>query len=111
MANLSFNFNKIKRTFFNVTLKDGQSLQVKMPTVNTFERVQELADLQSDNNASVKDVTRSMAGVMADCLSNNMNGVKIKQADIEADYDLEEMTAFITDYYDKFIGSIQNNPN
>ena len=40
MANLSFNFNKIKRTFFNVTLKDGTALQVKMPTKNTFGKVQ-----------------------------------------------------------------------
>ena len=42
MANLSFNFNKIKRTFFNVTLKDGQEIQVKMPTKNTFEKVKAL---------------------------------------------------------------------
>ena len=111
MANLSFNFNKIKRTFFNVTLKDGQSLQVKMPSKNTFSKVQALTELQADENAAVEDVMDTMAGVMADCLSNNLNGVTIDAATIAADYDLEEMTAFITDYYDKFIGSIQNNPN
>ena len=46
MANLSFDFNKIKRTFFNVTLKDGTALQVKMPKKKTFGKVKALRTLQ-----------------------------------------------------------------
>lgn len=111
MANLSFNFNKIKRSFFNVTLKDGQQIQVKMPTKNTFEKVRALSALQQDENADVDDVIDTMAGVMADCLNNNLNDFKIKQEEIAAEYDIEEMTAFIADYYEKFVGGIQNNPN
>ncbi len=111
MANLSFNFNKIKRTFFNVTLKDGTALQVKMPTKNTFGKVQALNRLQQDENADVGDVIDTMAGVMADCLSNNLNGIKISGDQITEKYDIEEMTAFIADYYEKFVGGIQNNPN
>lgn len=111
MANLSFNFNKIKRTFFNVTLKDGTALQVKMPTKNTFGKVQALTRLQKDENADIGDVLDTMAGVMSDCLSNNLNGIQIKAEQIAADYDIEEMTAFISEYYDKFIGTLQNNPN
>ena len=76
MANLSFDFNKIKRTYFNVKLKDGTVLQVKMPTKNTFGKVQALNRLQEDENADVADVMDTMAAVMADCLSNNLNGVK-----------------------------------
>ena len=111
MANLSFNFNKIKRTFFNVTLKDGTALQVKMPTKNTFGKVQALQHLQNDENADVGDVIDTMAGVMADCLSNNLNGVKVDANLISEEYDIEEMTAFIAEYYEKFVGGIQNNPN
>lgn len=111
MANLSFDFNKIPRTFFNVKLKDGTALQVKMPTVKTFSKVQALTQLQADDTSSVADVMETMAGVMADCLNNNMNGVKVDGKQIAKDYDLEEMTAFIMDYYEKFVGGIADNPN
>ena len=110
MANLSFNFNKIKRTFFNVTLKDGTALQVKMPKKKTFGKVKALRTLQEDENADIDDVMDTMAGVMADCLSNNLNGVKVEPEQLE-NYDIEEMTAFIEEYYEKFVGEIQNNPN
>ena len=111
MANLSFNFNNIKRTFFNVTLKDGTALQVKLRTMNTFGKFLALRTLLVDENADIGDVMDTMAGVMADCLSNNLNGVKIDQEQIAAEYDIEEITAFIGDYYEKFVGGIQNNPN
>ncbi len=110
MANLSFDFNKIKRTFFNVTLKDGTALQVKMPKKKTFGKVKALRTLQEDENADIDDVMDTMAGVMADCLSNNLNGVKVEPEQLE-NYDIEEMTAFIEEYYEKFVGEIQNNPN
>lgn len=111
MANLSFDFNKIKRTFFNVTLKDGTALQVKMPTKKTFGKVQALRTLQEDENADIGDVMDTMAGIMADCLSHNLNGVRVDQKQIAEEYDIEEMTEFIGDYYEKFVGEIQNNPN
>lgn len=111
MANLSFDFNKIQRTFFNVKLKDGTTLQVKMPTKNTLGKVQALNSLQQDENVDIGDVMDTMAGVMADCLSNNLNGVKITASQIAEEYDVEEMTAFILEYYEKFVGAIQNNPN
>ena len=110
MANLSFDFNKIKRTFFNVTLKDGTALLVKMPKKKTFGKVKALRTLQEDENADIDDVMDTMAGVMADCLSNNLNGVKVEPEQLE-NYDIEEMTAFIEEYYEKFVGEIQNNPN
>ncbi len=111
MANLSFSFNRIKRTFFNVTLKDGTELRVKMPTKNTFGKVQALTRLQQDENADIGDVLDTMAGVLSDCLSNNLDGIRIKAEQIAADYDIEEMTAFISEYYNKFIGTLQSNPN
>lgn len=111
MANLSFDFNNIKRTFFNVKLKDGQALQVKMPKKKTFSKITALQELQNDENASTDDVMDTMAGIMAECLSNNMNGVEIKSDTIAEEYDIEEIQAFIAEYYSKFIGGIADNPN
>lgn len=111
MANLAFNFNKIKRTFFNVTLKDGTTLQVKMPTKNTFEKVRVLNQLQQEESAEIGDVLDTLAGVMADCLSNNLNKIDVSEEQIAADYDIEEMIAFISEYYEKFVGGLQANPN
>ena len=111
MANLSFSFNKIKRSFFTVKMKDGQSLQVKMPTKGTFQKLQTLQNMQDDDSVSVNDVMDTMAGIMADILNNNLNGVKVDPAEIADQYDLEEMTSFIAEYYEKFVGGLQNNPN
>ena len=40
-----------------------------------------------------------------------MNGIKVNADQIAEEYDIEEMTAFIAEYYEKFVGGIQNNPN
>ena len=111
MANLAFDFNKIKRTYFNVAMKDGTKLQVMMPKKRTFEKVKALTDLQQDENADISDVVETLAGVMADCLSNNMNKVEITPDQVASQYDIEEMTEFIGEYYNKFVGGIQSNPN
>ena len=39
MANMNFDFNKIQRSFFKTTLKDGRELVVKMPMKKTFEKI------------------------------------------------------------------------
>ena len=92
-------------------LKDGQKLQVKMPTKGTFQKLQTLQEMQTDEDVSVNDVMDTMAGIMADVLNNNLNGVHISPTEIEDQYDLEEMTEFIGEYYEKFVGGLQNNPN
>lgn len=92
-------------------LKDGQKLQVKMPTKGTFQKLQTLQEMQTDEDVSVNDVMDTMAGIMADVLNNNLNNVHISPAEIEDQYDLEEMTEFIGEYYEKFVGGLQNNPN
>ena len=112
MANLSFDFNKIKRTFYNVKLKDGTIIRVKMPKKKTFEKIQALRDFQQDDESvRIDDVLDTMAASVAECLNNNMNGVTITPEQVAEDYDIEEMTEIITEYFDKFVGSIQQNPN
>lgn len=111
MANLSFNFNQINRSFFNITMKNGKKLQVKMPKKSTFSKVTALQAMKDDENTTVDDVMDTFAGIVAECLSNNLNNEHISAEEIAADYDIEEMKVFIAEYYDNFIGGLQTNPN
>ncbi|MBD5547517.1 MAG: hypothetical protein HDQ97_08970 [Lachnospiraceae bacterium] len=108
MANLSFDFNKIKRTFFNVKLKDGRKLQVKMPMKKTFEKVAEMQNFSEEVN--IDDAMDTLGALCAECLSHNMNGEKVTTQDITDNYDIEEMQAFINEYYN-FVGGVTDNPN
>ena len=49
MANLSFDFNKVKRSFMTVTLKDNRKLIVKMPMKKTFEKLSALQEMDTDS--------------------------------------------------------------
>lgn len=109
MANLSFSFNKIKRSFFTVELKDGRKLVVKMPKKKTFEKMNALEEIDTEH-ASVNDVIDTLAGVVAEFLSNNMNGERITADEISEDYDLEEMNAII-EQYGAFTRSMSKAPN
>lgn len=111
MANLSFDFNKIKRTFFNVRLKNGQDIQVKMPKKSTFEKVKALMDLENDSEADFLDVADTFAAVMAECINNNLNGVKVTTEELADEYDIDEMIMFITGYFESFVKSLNSNPN
>lgn len=111
MANLSFDFNKVKRTFFNVTLKDGRKLQVKMPMKKTFEKVAEMQNFTEDaGDVSIDDIMDTLGALCAECLSHNLNGVRVTAQEITDDYDIEEMQAFINEYY-VFVGGVTQNPN
>lgn len=108
MANLSFDFNKIKRTFFNVTLKDGRKLVVKMPMKKTFEKVSALQEMDDETN--IDDALDTISGLCAEILSHNMTGEKVTTEYMTENYDLEEMQIFIEEYYN-FTAGVKNNPN
>lgn len=109
MANLSFDFNKIKRTFFNVTLKDGKKLIVKMPMKKTFEKMTVIKDIDVDE-MDPGDVIDTIGSLCAEILSNNMNKKKITTEYVVENYDIEEMKAFIEGYYE-FVGGVKSDPN
>ena len=109
MANLSFDFNKIKRTFFNVTVKDGRKLVVKMPMKKTFEKISAMQEADVDE-MSVNDAMDTIGGLCAEILSNNMNSEKVTTEYMTDNYDTEEMQVFIEKYYE-FAGGVKNNPN
>ena len=110
MANKSFNFGKMKRRFYTTTLKDGKVVIVNMPKKSTFEKMQEISDLDEEE-VDGKEVYKTMLSLMAEILSNNKNGERITAEYLESEeYDIEEIVAYINDYGD-FVNSIKNNPN
>ena len=110
MANTSLNFGKMKRSFYTTTLKDGKVVIVNMPKKSTFEKMQEISDLDEEE-VDGKEVYKTMLSLMAEILSNNKNGERITAEYLESEeYDIEEIVAYINDYGD-FVNSIKNNPN
>ena len=109
MANLSFNFNKGKRSFMTVTLKDNRKLIVKMPMKKTFEKLSALQEMDTDS-MTAEDAMDTLGGLCAEILSHNMTGEQVTTKEITDDYDTEEMEALI-DAYMEFAGGVKNNPN
>lgn len=98
MANKSFNFGKMKRSFYTTTLKDGKVVIVNMPKKSTFEKMQEISDLDEEE-VDGKEVYKTMLSLMAEILSNNKNGERITAEYLESEeYDIEEIVAYINDY-------------
>lgn len=100
----------MKRSFYTTTLKDGKVVIVNMPKKSTFEKMQEISDLDEEE-IDGKEVYKTMLSLMAEILSNNKNGERITAEYLESEeYDIEEIVAYINDYGD-FVNSIKNNPN
>lgn len=109
MANVSFDFNKINRSIFNVSLKDGRKLQVKMPMKKTFEKLQALQDLNEDE-VGIEDLLDTFGALCAETLSHNLNDEVVTRDYMVENYDIEEMTEFIKTFY-VFVGNVTNDPN
>ena len=109
MANLRFDFNKIKRSFVTVTLKDNRRLIVKMPMKKTFEKMTALQETDIDS-MSAEDAMDTLGGICAELLSHNMTGERVTAQEITDNYDTEEMEALI-DAYMEFAGGVKKNPN
>ena len=81
-----------------------------MPKKSTFEKMQEISDLDEEE-VDGKEVYKTMLSLVAEILSNNKNGERITAEYLESEeYDIEEIVAYINDYGD-FVNSIKNNPN
>ena len=109
MANVSFDFNKIKRSFFNTTLKDGRQLQVKMPKKKTFEKLSALQNINEDE-VDIDDIVDTFGALCAETLSHNLNGEEVTAAYMVENYDIEEMTEFVKQFY-VFVGGVADDPN
>ncbi len=109
MANVSFDFNKIKRSFFNVTLKDGRKLQVKMPMKKTFEKLSALQNME-ESEVNIDDLMDTYGALCAETLSHNLNKEDVTPEYMVSNYDIEEMTEFIKQFY-VFVGGVADDPN
>lgn len=98
-----FNFNKVQRRYFNVTLKNGKTYLVAMPEKATFET---LVALES---AAVEDVIDDLYECVAKIISNNKQGYRVKMDDIK-EYNFDEIMQFIGAYTD-FIQGLKNEKN
>jgi hypothetical protein len=109
MANMNFDFNKVKRSFLTVTLKDGRTLPVKMPMKKTFEKMTALKEVDTES-MSIDDAMDTLGGLVGEILTNNMKAEKVTTEYITENYDTEEMNAFI-DSYMNFVSGVKDNPN
>lgn len=109
MANVNFDFNKVKRSFMTVTLKDNRRLIVKMPMKKTFEKMAVLQEIDTEG-VTAEDAMDTLGGLCAEILSNNMTKEKVTAQEITDNYDTEEMEALINAYME-FAGGVKNDPN
>lgn len=110
MASKNFNFGKVKRSFLTTTLLDGTVLVVNMPKKSTFEKMNELSNIDEES-ARDTEVYNNILELMAEILSNNKNGKKIEAGYLEKQgYDIELIISFLNEYSD-FVKSIRNDPN
>lgn len=98
-----FNFNKVQRRYYPVTLKDGKTHLVAMPEKRTFEKLQSL-DTSDD-----ADVMQELRKCVAEIISNNKQGRRVKPKEF-IDYSLDEIMQFIHGYVD-FIKGLENEKN
>lgn len=106
MANNSFNFNKVKRKYFNVTLKgSGKTLLVAMPKKSTFEKMAETAHLDQTTD----DAYDQICATLKEILDNNKQGYVVSWKELQQ-YDLEEILAFMQ-AYSAFVQGLENEKN
>ena len=113
--NMSFNFNKVKRSFFTVELKDPESTEprrliVKMPKKKTFEKAKAIESMNMDE-MTVDDAYDTLGALVAELLSNNMSGERIFPEYVIDNYDIEEMNAFMDAYMSFVNGKAATDPN
>lgn len=103
-----FDFNKIKRSFFTVQLKDGRKLLVKMPMKKTFEKMNTINGM--DDEITPNEAMDELGSICAEILSNNMKGDTVTTEYMVDSYDTEEMTMFVEGYMD-LVSGVKSDPN
>lgn len=110
MASKSFDFNKVKRSFFAITMKDATKLQVKMPVKRVFEKMLALDISEASNEAEAKEALTALDSICAELLSNNVAGHEVTAEYMAESYDFEEKLQFLDAYMD-FVNDAKNDPN
>ena len=106
MANRSFDFGKIKKSFFTTRLRDGRVLAVNMPKKRVLEMI--IGTGESEENETEFD--KQVFELMAEVLSNNKNGKRITAEEVKNNFDLEDIVEYLKGYVD-FVSTLNVNPN
>ena len=111
--NMSFSFNKVKRSFFTVELKapegeNGKRLIVKMPKKKTFEKINAIGNIE---DMTMDDAFDTLGGIVSEILSNNMAGERVSSEYVTENYDIEEMSEFIDNFMNFVNGKAKTDPN
>lgn len=109
MATVSFDFNKIDRSIFKVTMKDGKKLLVKMPMKKTFEKIAKIEEANAEE-MTAEDALDILGEFCSEILSNNLQKTKVSTKYITDNYNLEEMRELIASYM-KFTKGVKEDPN
>ena len=82
-----------------------------MPKKSTFEKLTTLQQYKDDKNATIEDVMDTFGSVVAEVLSNNLDGRKFTAKEVTDNMDIEEMKDFLFSYYRDFVGTLADDPN
>lgn len=100
----SINNNTVKR-YFEIELSDGENsyqLAVEPPKLKTLTKLSKL-----NKKADVSEVTE----LIAEIVSKNKTRTAITAEIIEECMDIDDLTAFMTEYTDWIYGKKTNDPN
>lgn len=107
----ALDFNKLKKTFLNVTFPDEKQtfIMIMMPTKKILEEFVDLHNVvkNSENQEKVMD---AFYGVVAKVMSHNMSGVTITKSFLEEHLDFEDIMIFVKSYTE-FVQDITSQKN
>lgn len=106
MASRSFDFGKMKKSFFTTTLRNSQTLVVNMPKKGVLEKIMSMGESEEDE----ADFSKEVFELMAEVLSNNKDGQRITTEEVEENFDLEDIVEYLKKYVD-FVSTLNTDPN
>ena len=106
MAN-TFDFGKIKKKYFNITLTDGTKLQVRTPVKRVYEKMRKIDTSPESDQAEQAD---ALFELCAEILSNNVEGKILTTDYVAENFDYEDVSLFIVAYYE-YVQEAITSPN
>ena len=100
----SINNNTVKR-YFDIELCDGEKtykLAVEPPKLKTLKKLAEL-----DKKAEISEITK----LISEIVSKNKTNTAITAEIVEDCMDIDDLTAFMTDYTDWIYSKKNSDPN
>lgn len=106
MAN-SFDFNKIKKKYFNVGLPDGTKLQLRTPSKRIYEGLKKIS---TDADSNLMDQAAEVYDISAKILSNNLENKVVTGEYVSNNFEILDLAVFLEAYFD-YTQEVVDNPN